>query len=352
MGMGFENLGGGYSMATTNDSVTDKFENALGELKLERLAALGEAIGVQVAMQSLLQHEAQRIESKLGPQHPRTQRLKAGVQSNLQLALTLEVERQLVRIDVPEVAEEGALVHGRIVDEDDLGIEGLTVCLVDRSGESARETGESKSDGSGYFAIALHPETVDRLIKRYPDEIFLAVFTARRRLLHRQPKPLSLARGARLLVKVQLSRKDLTTTPSEPPATVVAPNLVGLTESEAMTVLQGAGLQLGERTTKATPDYVGRVLDQSPTAGSKLVPGSSVSLVIAVEETETVQVPNLVGITLKAAKKKIKTARLKLGTVSGHSPTDESIVARQEPLQDAEVPIGTLVNLAVRRADV
>ena len=57
----------------SDDSVTNEFQNNLGRLRSERLAALGEAAGVHAAMQALLQHEARRIESKLGPQHPRTE---------------------------------------------------------------------------------------------------------------------------------------------------------------------------------------------------------------------------------------------------------------------------------------
>ncbi len=337
-------------MANTNNCVADEFQNNLGQLKMERLTTLGEAAGVQVAMQSLLQHEAQRIERKLGTQHPRTQQLKARLQPNVQLINTLKLEGELTQIDVPEVAEEGALVHGRIVDEDDLGIDRLTVCLVDQSGTPTRNISEPTTDASGYFAIPLEPETVDRLIERHPDGIFLAVLTPRRRPVHQQPKPLALTRGARLLVEIRLNRADLTAVPSPPPTTLVVPNLVGMTEREALAALQETGLKLGQRMTKVAPDQVGRVLDQSPAAGTKVAPGSSVSLVIASAEIETVQVPSLVGITLKAAKRKIKAAGLELGTVSGRTPTDKSMVNRQEPLQDAEVPIGTPVDLAVRSA--
>jgi hypothetical protein len=238
------------------------------------------------------------------------------------------------------------------VDEDDLGMDRLTICLVDPSGAPTRNIGEPTTDASGYFAIPLEPETVDRLIEQRPDGIFLAVLTPRRRPVHQQPKPLELSRGARLLVEIRLNRADLAAVPSPPPATVVVPNLVGMTEREALAAIQETGLKLGQRTTTVAPDQVGSVLNQSPAPGTKVTTGSSVSLVIASAETETVQVPNLVGITLKAAKRKIKTAGLKLGTVSGRSPTDDSIVNKQEPLQDAEVPIGTPVDLAVQRASV
>jgi hypothetical protein len=337
-------------MATRNDSVADQFEKALGELKLERLTAMDAAGEIHIAMQSLLQHEAQRIANKLGAEHPRSQQLKASLQSNAQRFRQLEVERQLLRINVPEVADEGALVHGRIVDEDDFGVERLTLCLVDRAGAPVQETGEPTTDRSGYFAIVLDPEMVDRLIKRHPDGIFLAIFTSRQRLLHRQLKPLALARKARLFVKVVLDLKNLNTGPADPSCPVVTPDLVGKTESAAVAALREVELRLGELQTKVTSDQPGRVLQQSPAAGTRVAPGSSISLVIGVGETRTVQVPNLINITLKAAKRKIKTAGLKFGTVSGSSPTGQSIVEEQEPQADAEVPVDTTVNLTIQSA--
>jgi hypothetical protein len=330
---------------TTGDPVSERFESELGDLKLERINAIGEAVTTQVAVLSLLQHEALRIETKLGPQHPRTVQLKARLEGNLQVVHALEAERQLARIEVPEVVEDGALIHGRIVDEDGLGIDRLLVALVDQSGAPTRDTNESTSDASGYFAIPLDPETVDRLLKKYTGGIFLAVFTPQRRLVHQQVKPLVPARGARLEVEISLDRATLTAT-STPPTTIVMPNLIGMTENEAMEVLKKAGLKLASRTTKSAPDQVGRILDQSPAGGSKVESGSSVSLVIGVQ-SNTIKVPSVIGRKLKDAREEITKLGLILGKISGASPSEESIVRDQDPKPEVEVPAGTAVNLVV-----
>ena len=148
---------------TTGDSVSSRFESDLGDLKLERITAPGEAAATQVSVLSLLQHEVLRIETKLGSRHPRTVELKARLQANLQVVHALEVERQLARIEVPEIVQDGALIHGRIADEDGLGIDRLSVALVVRSDAPTRETYEQATDASGYFAITLDPEAVDRV---------------------------------------------------------------------------------------------------------------------------------------------------------------------------------------------
>jgi hypothetical protein len=196
-------------MATTDDIVRNGLTNYLGLLKSERLAALSGAVGVQVTMQAFFHHEAQRLEKKLGAQHLRVLQIKSRLKSNLQLINSLEVECQLAQIEAAPVEGEAALVHGRIVDEDGLGIKGLTVGIVDQSGNPVRDISESVTDKSGYFAFALEPETVDNLIATYRTGIFTGVFTNPKRLAYQQPNPLKLARGARLLVEISLKRLEL-----------------------------------------------------------------------------------------------------------------------------------------------
>ncbi|HEV8486163.1 MAG TPA: PASTA domain-containing protein [Blastocatellia bacterium] len=331
---------------TTGDSVSSKFESDLGDLKLERITATGEAAATQVSMLSLLQHEAARIETKLGSQHPRTLQLKARLQGNLQAIHALEVERQLARIEVPEIVQDGALIHGRIVDEDGLGIDRLLVALVDRSGSPIRDTSEPATNASGYFAIPLDPQMVDPLTKEYQDGVFLAVLTPRRRLVHQEAKPLAVSRGVSLFVEIQLSRGDLTATPSSPCANVAVPSLIGLVEDEALSALQKVGLKSGERKTLPAPDQVGRVLAQDPAPGSQVEVGSSVSVVIGVQ-SNTIKVPSVIGRTLKDAKEEITKLGLIVGKISGKSQSDESIVRDQDPKPETEVPAGTPVNLVV-----
>jgi hypothetical protein len=189
---------------TSDDSVTSSFQKHLSDLRSERLTALGEVAGVHVAMRALLQHEAVRLEGKLGGQHPRTQQLKVGAEFYARLVQSLELECQLARIDVPQLPDDGALIHGRVVDAGDLGIDRLTICVVDRSGASIPDTRESTSDASGYFAIPLVPEAVDSLNKRHPEGVFLAVLSPKRRLVQQESKSLAPARGTRVLLTIRL----------------------------------------------------------------------------------------------------------------------------------------------------
>ena len=333
-------------MAQRSDSVAAEIQKDLNQLKLERLAALEEAAGVYVAMQSLLLNEAQRIESKLGPEHARSKQLKNRLQFDAQLASTLELERQLTAIEVPEIAADGALVFGRIMDEDDLGIDRVIVRLLDPAG-APLDINDATSDASGYFAIPLDSQTVERLGRS--NSVFLTLFTPRGRVVYKHPKPLTLSQGARLLLEIRLNRADLTAAPATD-TRIAVPDVVGKPEREALATLKNAGLSPTQSETKVS-DQVGIVLDQKPAAGSNVVTGTSITLTVGIAETNTVAAPNLVGANLRTGKAKLRAAELNLGTVSGPSPTDLSIIEKQEPEAEAQVPKGTPVNLIVRTAE-
>jgi hypothetical protein len=333
-------------METPEQAAGRELQNQLTQAARQRIATLEDATRLRAAMQALLQHEARRIESKFGSQHPRTKTLEARVQANVALMRGLEIERQLLQIKVPAVDERAALVHGRVVDQEGFGIDRLVVALVEPSGAPIRETTDSTTDDSGYFAIVVDSETIDRLLGAARGGVFLAVLTSRRRPLVQQPRPLLLAQGARLTVSIVLDRSDLTA--AQPaPILVSVPDLIGRAESEALAVLQEVGLKLGRRETAIAPDRVGRVLEQSPPAGTQLAQGSAVSLVLGAAEVAPVQVPNLVRVRLREAKQVLARAQLTLGNVSGPSPTDESIIERQEPGAGTEVPRGTAINVVV-----
>lgn len=196
-------------MSTSVDRVVEELSKVLEDLHKTRLAALSETRDVQVMMRTFLQREEKRLMSRLGERHPRVQQLNAQLKINLQLVNRLAVEHEVYRVEVPQVAEEAALVHGRVVDENLRGIAGLLVCLVDERGTPIKDVEGSTTDTTGYYAITLDSELTDRACETHVAGVFLAVLSRTGRLLHRHPKPLALSKGARLVVGVGLNRSDL-----------------------------------------------------------------------------------------------------------------------------------------------
>lgn len=334
----------------------EEFDVNLTRLAALRVETLAAAEQFEIATGVLLQHEAKRIEAKLGPSHPRTARLNARLAAGLAVAQAIEVERQRYRIAVPDVAEKGALVHGRTVDDQGRGIAGLLVCLIDAKGSPIRELPDATTDDSGYFAHPLEPEQLERLQKRRETGVFLGVFTPRGRLVHRTRKPLALEEGARLFTEIVLNRQAVaeenqTSPPGEDETetrVVVVPSVIGLSEDEAHAALKRARLVVGKRETKTEAEAVGKVVAQDPPAGSKVPVGTAVNLVIGVAPQEKgVVVPKVTGIQLSSARRKLLRHKLALGKVTRRPSRKADIVLEQDPTAGARVPAGTAVNLVV-----
>jgi eukaryotic-like serine/threonine-protein kinase len=130
---------------------------------------------------------------------------------------------------------------------------------------------------------------------------------------------------------------------------VAVPNLIGLTELEAQQKLDGAGLIVGEKTTRRT-DRVppGQVVDQDPVAGNQIQAGKAVNFVVAAAPKQ-VPVPALEGLTVDEARADLEAAKLILGEVKQENNQDvpEGRIISQSPVAGDQVPKDTPVDVVV-----
>jgi len=100
------------------------------------------------------------------------------------------------------------------------------------------------------------------------------------------------------------------------PPQVAVPNVVGLTQAAATTAITNANLVVGTVTTQSSTTVpAGSVISQNPSAGTQVVTGSAVSLVVSSGAPGQITVPNVVGMTQAAATTAITNAGLVVGTV-------------------------------------
>jgi len=134
------------------------------------------------------------------------------------------------------------------------------------------------------------------------------------------------------------------------PVTVTTPSVVGLAQVDAESAIVAAGLVVGTVTT-ANSDTVpaGDVISQNPVAGTIVVEGSAVDLVVSLGPA-LVTVPNVVGITYTTAVSTITGAGLTVGNVSTVLTRNScGIVSSQSPSGGSLVAPGSAVNLVVTR---
>jgi serine/threonine-protein kinase len=133
------------------------------------------------------------------------------------------------------------------------------------------------------------------------------------------------------------------------PHEVDVPTVVGLPQAEAQRRLEVAGLvvRLGQgRYTMAEPE--GIVLRAQPPEGTTLEEGDRVTLIVSLGPPP-VDVPDLVGLTIEAAKAALKEAKLRLGDVergfSEEFPLDR--IVDQEVAVGEQAPQGSTIDVVV-----
>src|SRR5439155_24988416 len=99
-------------------------------------------------------------------------------------------------------------------------------------------------------------------------------------------------------------------------ALLSVPNVVELTQAAATAAITTAGLTVGAITTaSSTTMPAGSIISENPAAGTQVVSGSAVALVVS-SGPPLVAVPNVVGLTQAAATAAITTAGLTVGAIT------------------------------------
>jgi serine/threonine-protein kinase len=129
------------------------------------------------------------------------------------------------------------------------------------------------------------------------------------------------------------------------------PGVIGLTQAAATTKLEDAGLDvaLGE------PEYsetvaAGKVISTDPEAGSRILDGGTVTLTVSLGK-ERYDVPRLKGLTVDAAKQKLRDLHLTPGTVDERYSEDvpEGQVISSDPGVGRPLRPGAAVDLVVSK---
>jgi len=133
------------------------------------------------------------------------------------------------------------------------------------------------------------------------------------------------------------------------PITVAVPDLSGMTQTEAESVLTLLGFVLGTVTQEYSQTMpAGQIISQAPVAETIVAYGSAVSIVISLGPCYA-SVPNLSGFTQEEAETALAAANLTLGTVGEENSefVPEGQVIRQQPVYGLLVTCGSSVNIVI-----
>ena len=138
-------------------------------------------------------------------------------------------------------------------------------------------------------------------------------------------------------VILQISRK--TATPS-----VSLPSLLGLTEEKAATLLRTKGLAVGKVSYQNSSSPAGTVIAQSPTAGTLLSKGSTISYTVSIGEAVSLRtVPELLGLSYADAIARLREHGLVVGSLTSvHSAAPHGTVIQQSPAAGTPITSSTV----------
>ena len=132
---------------------------------------------------------------------------------------------------------------------------------------------------------------------------------------------------------------------------ITVPDLSGLTVEQARQRLKDVGLVVGKVTQQSVdnkPDGV--IIAQSPSGDSKVSKGTTIDLVVNKAKAKKIQMPNVIGMTLKDARDTLSNAHLGVNQVAG-SVEEKSIVTEQSIKAGDEIDEGSTVNLTTEYKD-
>jgi eukaryotic-like serine/threonine-protein kinase len=135
---------------------------------------------------------------------------------------------------------------------------------------------------------------------------------------------------------------------SSGPHKVSVPNVEGKQEAAAETQLQNAGFNVSVQQDTTSTQPAGTVVNQNPTGGTMVEPGSKVTIFVS----GAAGVPNVVGLSEQSAQASLQSAGFKANvqTVAGPAGTTPGNVWQQNPTANTTEAPGTTVTILVQPA--
>ncbi|TDQ52320.1 serine/threonine-protein kinase [Actinorugispora endophytica] len=145
---------------------------------------------------------------------------------------------------------------------------------------------------------------------------------------------------------------EITIMVSTGPEMVEVPNLVNLSQSDALSQLNQEGLERGEITQEESEQPQGTVLSTDPAAGTEVEAGTTVNLVIAKASTQ-VEIPSFSGMNQDQVQDQLSSRGLTLN--AQEQETDQATpgtAISQDPQAGSKVDPGSTVTVTFAKAPV
>jgi hypothetical protein len=197
------------------EDIARKIKEALSVVVQKRTEGLENLRATQDVKDNILIREQERLTQKYGSDHLRVQKITKRIAYNQEFVKALDIEIEKAKIEVPEVDPASWMVHGRVLNDQSLGIQNLTVALYDENGKWIRKMSFACTTEQGYFSLIYPPKGTASEISA-EQKLFLTVMDKDRKIIHRETEPLYVKSGTVDTLTIFISAKDGTCNPPEP----------------------------------------------------------------------------------------------------------------------------------------
>ena len=183
------------------DSAKQDLLGIVDQLQDRRADGTAELGQVVLLRRALMAHESFRLEKRLGPDASRVQYLAARIDQHGAVATQLAVEEEIARVRTPRVDAQDAVVQGRMMSDDQRGLAGATVRLVDAQGKAVAGVDPVQTDASGYYVFVMNPQVAKMVTAAGPVSVAVG---EDKPVVPEGAKPIVVASGSRVTVEAKL----------------------------------------------------------------------------------------------------------------------------------------------------
>jgi hypothetical protein len=199
------------SIPTNEKETLNYIDDSADQLDEQRLSGLQEEQHTQLIKDEVLQREKKRLEAKHGNTHPEVQEAESRTAYNKEMFTGLNKEIEKASIKTEPLPENAWRVNGRVFDQNNKPVKGVTVFLSDQNKRWIEILGNSCTTELGYYSLTADEKVLDKIEKGKP--LYLAVSDKNKKIIYFATAPIFAAKGSIDYQDIYLKDEDCTLPP-------------------------------------------------------------------------------------------------------------------------------------------
>ena len=178
----------------TNEKETLNYiDDSADKLDEQRLAGLQEEQNTQLIKDEVFQRERNRLEAKHGNAYAQALTAESRVTYNKQMLASLDNEIEKAKIKTEPLPDNSWRVNGRVFDQNNQPVKGVTVFLSDQNKRWIEVLGNSCTTDLGYYSLTASEQVIDKIGNTQP--LYLAVSDNNKKMLYFASAPAFATKG-------------------------------------------------------------------------------------------------------------------------------------------------------------